>query len=518
MKALARNPLPLDGLLGRVERWVNRLPHPFVLFAGIFGVAAVVSTVIAAFDVSVQVPGEKSSTPVLGALTPEGLSHLLATATDSFMAFPALGPVLVIAMGIGVAQGTGALECLMRIAFLRVSRRWVPYLVAFVACQGHVLADSAYILLPSLAAIVFKAVGRNPVAGLLGAFVCVGSGYDGGILLGTLDVTTTGITKSAADLLPGIDGYQVHIAMNWFFTAATGLLLPLVGGFLIDRVLEPRLAPWNPTYDPAHAGAEDGAAAEALATPAQRRALLISGGVTLVAAAAMVTAWLLPGSPLRGEDGVLAPSPFVDSLALVLSGLFFLFGIVYARCGGVDKEARAVYPHLIGAVRDMSGFVVLVFAIAQTINLLTWSNLGKLFAIGLADGAKSVGLGGFGILLAVVLVTSLLNLLITSGSALWSILGTVMVPAGMLLGLSPAAMHAAFRIGDSVTGAITPMQVFLYFALVSAQKYQPELRLGTVISRLVPFALSFATVWTVILTGFYFLDLPLGPGAPIHLP
>ncbi|WP_432143692.1 AbgT family transporter [Streptomyces sp. bgisy084] len=517
MKALERDPIPLDGLLGRVERLVNRLPNPFVLFAGIFGLVAVVSTVVAAFDVAVQVPGEESPTPVLGALTPEGLSHLLGTAIDSFMAFPALGPVLVIAMGIGVAQGTGALECLMRIAFLRVSRRWVPYLVALVACQGHVLADSAYVLLPSLAAIVFKAVGRNPVAGLLGAFVCVGSGYDGGILLGTLDVTTTGITRSAADLLPGIDGYHVHIAMNWFFTATTGLLLPLVGGFLIDRVLEPRLAPWNPRHDPARSGAEDGAA-EALATPVQRRALLISGGVTVTAAAAMVTAWLLPGSPLRGEDGVLAPSPFVDSLALVLSGLFFLFGIVYARCGGVGKEARAVYPHLVGAVRDMSGFVVLVFAIAQTVNLLTWSNLGKLFAIGLADGAKSVGLGGFGILLAVVLVTSLLNLLITSGSALWSILGTVMVPAGMLLGLSPAAVHAAFRIGDSVTGAITPMQVFLYFALVSAQKYQPELRLGTVISRLVPFALSFAAVWTVILTGFYFLGLPLGPGAPIHLP
>ncbi|MFD5394832.1 AbgT family transporter [Streptomyces sp. NPDC127097] len=518
MKALERDPIPMDGLLGRVERVVNRLPHPFALFAGIFGLVAVVSTVVAAFDVAVQVPGEKSPAPVLGALTPEGLSHLLGTAIDSFMAFPALGPVLVIAMGIGVAQGTGALECLMRIAFLRVSRRWVPYLVAFVACQGHVLADSAYILLPSLAAIVFKAVGRNPVAGLLGAFVCVGSGYDGGILLGTLDVTTTGITKSAAELLPGIDGYHVHIAMNWFFTATAGLLLPLVGGFLIDRVLEPRLAPWDPRHDPARSGGAETGAAETLATPAQRRALLISGGVTLMAAAAMVTAWLLPGSPLRGEDGVLAPSPFVDSLALVLSGLFFLFGIVYARCGGVGREARAVYPHLVGAVRDMSGFVVLVFAIAQTINLLTWSNLGKLFAIGLADGAKSVGLGGFGILLAVVLVTSLLNLLITSGSALWSILGTVMVPAGMLLGLSPAAVHAAFRIGDSVTGAITPMQVFLYFALVSAQKYQPELRLGTVISRLVPFALSFATVWTVILTGFYFLGLPLGPGAPIHLP
>lgn len=60
MKALERNALPRDGLLGRVERWVNRLPNPFVLFAGIFGVAAVVSTVIAAFDVAVQVPGRKA--------------------------------------------------------------------------------------------------------------------------------------------------------------------------------------------------------------------------------------------------------------------------------------------------------------------------------------------------------------------------------------------------------------------------------------------------------------------------
>jgi aminobenzoyl-glutamate transport protein len=35
---------------------------------------------------------------------------------------------------------------------------------------------------------------------------------------------------------------------------------------------------------------------------------------------------------------------------------------------------------------------------------------------------------------------------------------------------------------------------------------------------MLPYSIAFGVVWSVQLIVWYLLDLPLGPGAPIHLP
>lgn len=47
--------------------------------------------------------------------------------------------------------------------------------------------------------------------------------------------------------------------------------------------------------------------------------------------------------------------------------------------------------------------------------------------------------------MAFVLLVDCLNLFILSGSALWSLVGPVFVPALMVMGMSPALSQAAFR-------------------------------------------------------------------------
>jgi aminobenzoyl-glutamate transport protein len=170
------------------------------------------------------------------------------------------------------------------------------------------------------------------------------------------------------------------------------------------------------------------------------------------------------------------------------------------------------------SIRDMAGFIVLIFIVSQTLAVLSYSNLGVLMAVKLADGAQSIGLQGFGVLVFLVLLSSLLNLVITSGSGLWSLESTVMVPGLMLLDLSPAMIQAAHRIGDSVTQAVSPMHIFLYLVLTMARRYEPNLKLGTLVARLLPFVPAFAIVWVGILALFFFFDLPPGPGQSVFLP
>lgn len=505
------------GVFGLVERVGNRLPNPFILFVVLLVLIAVLSTIVAALGVTVTVPGVEEPVPVRGALTPDGLVALMEGVIDNFVTFPALGPVLTVVLGVGVAQGTGALESAVRLVFSRVSRGAVPYVVALVACQGHVMSDASFLVIPPLAALVFLAVGRHPLAGLIGAYACTATGYGGGLFMGTLDASLAGITQKAASLLPAGEGFAGNIAMNWFFGAAAGLILPLVGGFIIDRVLEPRLGPWR--RDSAADGATgDGEPADLQVSREEKRAVLVAAGSVLVFAVLLATAWVLPGSPLQGEGGTLIPSPMLSNIVIAIAASFLIFGVVYARVLPVAKEDRQVGTLMQNAIRDMAGFIVLIFIVSQTLAVLSYSNLGTLMAVGLANAAEGVGLQGFGVLVFLVVISALLNLVITSGSGLWSLESTVMVPGLMLLDLSPAVIQATHRIGDSVTQAVSPMHIFLYLVLTMARRYVPDLQLGTLVARLLPFVPAFAVVWIGILAVFFFAELPPGPGQTIYLP
>ncbi|GCB52464.1 AbgT family transporter [Streptomyces sp. NL15-2K] len=503
-----RRPTGIDRVLTLIERMGNALPNPIVLFTALFLVLAVVSTSLALADVRVTVPGTDETKAVTGLFTGEGVRWLTENLVTNFATFPPIAAVLLMIMAVGVAEKAGLLETVMRATLARAPRAALPYLVALIACQAHMISDVASIVLPPLAAVVFKSAGRHPVAGLIGGFACVGAGYAAGFTIGSLDALYIGITQQAAAVLPAADGLDLNILVNYFFTASSSVVLGLLGGFLISRVLEPRLGPYEPAED-------EPEQQDLTLTPVQRRGLLLTALAVVLYSAALLSLWLPAGAPLRGEGGALVPSPLLTGIVPVLFGAFLLAGLTY----GFTVKALAGSEGVVGAmsdsVRNMSGYIVLMFVAAQVIALFNWSNVGILLAVKGAAGLDAIGLTGFWALVAFVLLAACLNLFIVSGSALWSLVGPVFVPAFMLLGMSPALSQAAFRIGDSATGIITPMNPYVFLLLAMVRRYEPEARLGTLIARLSIFTVPFLAVWLVILGVFYGFDLPLGPGAHI---
>lgn len=522
----------LDKVMGGIERAGNKLPHPVILFLGLFLIIGTVSTVLSATGTTVTVPGEDETLAVKGLFTGEGVRWLLENFIPNFTGFPSLGTVLLMMAAVGVAEKTGLLETAVRASIARAPKRLLPYLVAFVACQAHLMSDVAILVIPPLAALAFKNAGRNPIAGLMGGFACVCAGYAAGFSIGALDALYTGITQQAAAVMPGGENAPTHILINYFFTAAASCVLALIGGFLISRVLEPRLpqpVPDSETEPEAATEAEEAATeAEEAATTSpsdtatvtvtarQRKGLLRSGLAVLLYAAVVVTGWLLPGSPLRGEGGALVPSPVLNGIVPLLFVAFVLAGVVYGRTVGTIKRAEDAPRMMAESITGMSGYIVLILVISQVIGVFDWSNVGTLLAVNGANLLESAGLTGFTGLVLFVLLVCVLNLFVTSGSALWSLVAPVFVPAFMLLGMEPAVTQAAFRIGDSATQMITPLNPYVFLMLTILRRYEPGAQLGTVLSRLSVFVVPFLIAWLAVLGLFYGLGLPLGPGADIH--
>ncbi|TWV23009.1 AbgT family transporter [Streptomyces albidoflavus] len=503
----------LDRLMTGLERFGNKLPHPFYLFTVLFLVLGVVSTVLAATGAGVTVPGTEERLEVKGLFSGAGISWLLENSLVNFTGFPPLGTVLLMMMAVGVAERAGLLETAVRATIARAPVRVLPYVVAFVACQAHVMSDIAMLVIPPLAALAFRAAGRNPVAGLIGAFACVCAGYAAGFTVGALDALYVGITEKAAQVLPMGAEMATHLLVNYFFTASASLLLALVGGLLITKVLEPRLP--QPTGDGSAPEGEEEHSGEV--TPLQMRALLAAGAAVALYAAVVLTVWLMPGSPLRGEGGALVPSPVLTGVVPLLFGAFLIGGVVYGVVARTVKQAADVPRMMAESVTGMASYIVLILVIAQFIAVFNWSNVGTLLAVESAELLESVGLTGFTAVVLFVLLVTVLNLFITSGSALWSLMAPVFVPTFMLLGMEPAFTQAAFRIADSATQMITPLNPYLFLALALLKRYEPSAQLGTLMSRLAIFVVPFLVTWLAVLGLFYAFDLPLGPGAGIHL-
>ncbi|WP_376771330.1 AbgT family transporter [Streptomyces boluensis] len=508
--------------MGVIERAGNKLPHPVLLFVGLFLIIGAVSTVLAATGATVQVPGQDETLQVKGLFTGEGVRWLLENFIPNFTGFPSLGTVLLMMAAVGVAEKTGLLETAVRASIARAPKRLLPYLVAFVACQAHLMSDVAILVIPPLAALAFKNAGRNPIAGLIGGFACVCAGYAAGFSIGALDALYTGITHQAAAVLPGGDSAPTHILINYFYTAAASCVLALIGGFLIARVLEPRLPQPDPAAE-ALAESADGVDghpqdddASVTVTARQRTGLIRSGLAVLLYAAVVVTCWLLPGSPLRGEGGALVPSPVLSGIVPLLFVAFVIAGVVYGRTVGTIERADDAPRMMAESITGMSGYIVLILVISQVIGVFDWSNVGTLLAVNGAEMLESAGLTGFTGLVLFVLLVCVLNLFVTSGSALWSLVAPVFVPAFMLIGMEPAITQAAFRIGDSATQMITPLNPYVFLMLLILRRYEPGAQLGTVLSRLSVFVVPFLIAWLAVLGLFYGLDLPLGPGADIH--
>ena len=211
--------------LNGIERAGNALPHPVILFA-IFALAVVViSAVCAVMGVSATgnlvSNGELKETTVtaVSLLTKEGLAYMFTSAVNNFTTYAPLGMVLVAMLGVGVAEQSGMINSLLKQAVKVTPKKLLTPMMVFLGVMSNVASDSGYVILIPLGAMVFRACGRHPIAGLAAAFAGVSGGFSANLVVGTLDPLLAGITQTAVSIIDA--GYEVQVMGNYFFMCAS---------------------------------------------------------------------------------------------------------------------------------------------------------------------------------------------------------------------------------------------------------------------------------------------------------
>lgn len=505
-----RKPL-MERFLCTVETVGNKLPDPATLFI-LLGLATVLcSAIFGMMGVEAVHPGTHKVIKVINLFSLDGFRQIWGKAVSNFATFAPLAMVLVCVIGAGCAEKSGFLAAFMQKMLGNASKAMVTFTIIFIGINGNVAGDAAFVVLPPVAGVIFLSLGRHPLLGIFCAYASVAAGFSANVMLGMSDSLAYGFTEAAARMID--PDYSASPAINYYFLFASCFLLAAVGTYVTEKIMAPR-------FEGADLSRYTLDEEVTNLTPRKKRAVTLALWAT--AATLLVIVLLCLGDhPVLGDPktGSIMDnnSPFMQSIILLVTIVLFVPGCVYGFASGKYKNDKDLFADISLAFKDISSYILLCFFCAQFTNYFAWSNLGVVIAIKGAAALQALHFTGIPLVIGLIIVSCIVNIFIGSASAKWAILAPVMVPMMMLLGYDPALTQVAYRIGDSLTNPISPL--FYYFPLILgfARVYEKDTGFGTIVANMLPYSISFAIAWTLMLAVWMMLNFPLGPGGNIYL-
>lgn len=562
------------GFLGAIEWIGNKLPDPAALFV-LGALLVMVLSAIASFgggsgdplwvvepkqvvqeldEATGEMVKRVIDTPAddtlkaINLLSADGLEWCSRQLVNNFINFAPLGIVLVGMLGIGVAERTGMLGASLKAFMAVVPASMLTPTMVFLGIMSSLGIDAGYVVLPPLAAALYRAVGRSPLVGIAAVFAGVSAGFNANLLVTGLDPMLASFTNIGAQVID--PNYTVVAPANWKFMVISTFLITLVGWGVTSLIVEPRFK-----TKAAEDGGPTSVTAEELEEqrlkPDEKRALGIASFSCLATLAVIVACILVPGAPLhdysathpvtkatvygdlwggeaadapanaieRTDGSMLVPngSPFAkwvtpNTPTTLIFVLFVIPGFVYGIVQGTVKSTKDAAKLMVDSIAAMAPIVVLAFFAGQFVAYMDHSNLGRMLAYTGGEFLAESNMSAMTLVITFVLLTMVFNLFVGSMSAKYAIFAPIFVPMLMFAGISPELTQAAYRIGDSTTNIITPLNAYLVIILVFVQKYAPRSGMGTLISMMLPYTVVFTIAWLILLMMFMAFGWNLGFG------
>ncbi|MEZ0070225.1 para-aminobenzoyl-glutamate transporter family [Streptacidiphilus sp. MAP12-20] len=535
----------MQRILDVIERVGNKVPHPAVIFLLLCVLVIALSAILSAFNVhatyetaqsvpvpatqlheggteypGTQLPADSQYThnyvtvmetkKVESLLSGDGVRFLFTSMTHNFNDFGVVAVILVVMVGVGLAEESGLIATLIR-KLVNLAPAWaLTAIIVFAGIISSVATDAGYLVLIPLGAVAFIGAGRHPLAGIAAAFGGVSAAFGVNILIAPVDGIITEITNQSIKLVK--PGESLNLTANYYFAIGSTIFLTAVITFVTERIIEPRLG----RYEGGEAEAEP---KERLDAAAEKRGMRFAGLALVGVVVAITLLAFIPGAPLRNPKtgSLFEDSPFMDGLIVIIMIAFLVMGLAYGAGAKTLRGSAATMEAITKTFSGLAGLIFLLLIIAQFIAYFNYSNIATVAAVKLADQLESANIGAIWLLIMFILVTYLLNVIIPGIIPKWAIFAPIFVPLFLRLHVAPQTVLAAYRVGDSPTNVITPLMVYLPFIVLLCERYKKKSGVGTVISLMVPYTLVVGVAWLLFFVVWYLIGIPMGPGAPVKI-
>ncbi|WP_251357837.1 AbgT family transporter [Kangiella sp. TOML190] len=497
--------------LNVIERVGNKLPDPAIIFLFALLVVWILSWLLSGTSFNAIDPRTGEAIQIKNMLAGDALANFLSTMVTTFTSFAPLGVVLVAMLGVGVAEHSGYINTGIKLMLKRTPKFLLTPVVILVGIVSHTATDAGYVLVIPLAGVIFYSMGRHPLAGIAAAFAGVSGGFSANFIPSGIDPLLQSFTLTGAQIIQ--PSMEVNPLNNYYFTSVSSIFIILVGWYITDKIIEPRL------QKTAVDGDTDDLPKFDEITSKEKKGFYIATAVML-AGLALLAYISLPADSAMRYNGELTSfkAPIMQSIVPLIFLLFWIPGAIYGFTVGTFKKTKDMIDAMSKAMGGMAYYIVMAFFCALFVSAFAKSNLGALLAIEGAQALKAMAFPSSVTIVGIVLLTAFVNLFVGSASGKWALLAPIFVPMLMQLGISPDLTQAAYRVGDSSSNIITPLMPYFPLVVVYCQKYVKDTGIGTLVAMMLPFSIAFLIGWTIFLLAYWGTGMPLGVQASYIYP
>lgn len=506
-----------DKFIYSVEKAGNKLPDPFFLFIylciGVLLLSALFNTLGISVEYELIKDGHVTIDTVAARnlLTADYIRSFLKNFVNNYVGFAPMGLIMIMMLSIGFAQNTGLFNAFMKRCLLGAPEIMVTFMLAVVGVCANIASNAGVVFATSIGAAIFASLKRNPILGAITGYVAVHGGFAANIIITGTDVLVSGITESASI---GLNlNAPTHSMINYYFMIAATIVIAICTTFVTQKIMPNHIKFGN--------NCEISSITEEV-TAYEKRGLRFAF-ISLVTVILIILLCTVPRDGfLRSADGFILPSsPFTDSIIALIFLTFMFTGIAYGIGAKTIKTQGDIPKFMADGLKGSLSFFVVALPASMFIKFFDDSKLAIIIATKGSELLQNMNLSGTTLIIAFLILTCFLNLFMTSGSSKWLILAPIFVPMFSVMNMSPALTQLIYRLGDSITNPIAPINYFLPVVIGIMSQYISEdegtLGIGSLISMTLPYCIAFAIGLTALLVFWITFNLPLGPGASIFL-
>lgn len=501
---------------------IKRSSHPVMFFIYLSIVIIFISGIADVFNFQVTygelttIAGEVESKTVAvnSLLSLDGLRFLISSAYKNLVDFGPFSSLLIGSIAFGIALKSGFLKSLCNKVTSKVPKAVIVFVFSLICILSSIDTNLGYVLLIPLGAVLFMSMGRNPIGGIALSFASIASGHGAGFFVNALDYNLSSYTE-ASSKISDID-YTVSQNSNLIFVIVAAFLIALVCTIVTEKVVSRKLG--RNLIEEEETMVDEKAEKKGLIVA------LIVGIIYIIPIILMI----IPGKGFIGllldrSSGPLSYTEmlfssdalFMQNLVGIVSFMFALQGFAYGVVSGSIRKIRDMVNFSTEYLRSIGGVFVLIFFASGLCAIFEQTNLGTVITGVFANFISSSGFSFMPLILLLLFLTLILNVLVPSSLAKWSIIAPTVMPIVFKANIRPEFAQAVFRAGDSITNCITPL--FSYFVIFIGfievfTKNKNEFSIKKCYKVILPYFGAIALTWTVMIISWYIAGFPIGPG------
>lgn len=509
--------------------------HPVISMVLLIFLIIIVSEIMSLFELQVtyntvsRTTGQLESTLVAvnSLFNYDGIKYIVSSAGRNFASFTPLTTLLLTIIGVSIIKTSGLLNVINKKYLSKLNNQTITFIIIFLGTISSLINEVGYVILIPLSAIIFLDNKRNPLVGIIAAFSSVAFGYGATIFVGSLDVSLIPFTNRAARLID--PGMYVSLTSNLFILIASSIILSLVGTFIIEKSIVPKLGKYRKgTLEETQPlevidfelEEQKRLESELYENIGLKRAFWTGTIIILIFIYS-----LLPNLPLSGllldmnENTYLnqifgTKSYFQDGFTFLTTFLFTATGIAY----GIGSKHYNNFSDMVKKTNEnlsvIGSLILPLFVAAQLISIFKYTNIGTIILASASNFISTTNASGMSLILLVLVIIMIVGLFVPTPTAKWAILSPSVVPALMKSNITPQFAQFILRAGDSITKGITPLMPYfiIYVSYLNIYNINKEsISITKSIRYLFPYFIATLFTWIAIIIIWYLIGFPIGP-------